>query len=288
MSQIENNRLKLNTKAAGAEITSLFDKQKKIEYIWQADAKVWGRHAPVLFPIVGRLKNDRYKHEGRTYKMGQHGFARDMNFKQLETGSSSVTYLLTDSEESRKLYPFSFEFSIEYKLVEQSLITTYRVKNTGNEAMPFSVGAHPGFNIAVHEGESIEDYFVAFPETKGWQSEVLASGLITGQKRDIGTEANRLPITKNVFDQDAIILNPYTEQKVLLANQSGSYQLDFDIAGWPYLGIWAKPGANYVCIEPWQGLADHINAGGQLEDKEGIVTLPSGQSREYRFTVSVK
>lgn len=280
---LENQFLRISIHPKGAEIQSVVDVNDHTEYMWQADSDVWGRHAPVLFPIVGRLKNNSYSWKGKTYSMKQHGFARDHIFSGAHDVSSAV-FTLEANEETRLLYPFDFQLKIHYMLSERQLTVTYEVDNTGEEVLPFTIGAHPGFTCPIKTGEQLTDYVVVFDQEEYAVKHLLDDGLFNGSMKPVLKHEKTIAIDQHSFEEDAIVLHNLNSNYIkLLSTKSGKY-IGMDISDFPYLGIWAKPGAPFVCLEPWHGLADYTDATGQWEDKKGMIFLKAGE----RFKTSYK
>lgn len=271
--KIQNEYLQACFNSKGAELTSLKSKTTGIEYIWQADPKHWGRHTPVLFPFVGKLKDNSYNYQGKTYPMGQHGFARDMDFEVEKIEDDSISFLLKSNEETLAKYPFRFELRIQYHLSGKSLSTTYQVLNTSTEqVMYFSIGGHPAFNSFLDEQGNRSPFSLVFSGQESAPAHLLEDGLFKG-KTEPSIMKGILEINKHSFDQDALVFKKLKSSSVEIHNGSGSF-LTFKFAGFPYLGIWSKNQESpFVCIEPWYGLADHQNHNGNIEEKEGIQKL---------------
>ena len=275
---IENNFIKAQINPLGAEVVSLFHKEFQLEYMWSGDPAFWGKHSPVLFPIVGTLKDNKYEYNGDTYEMGRHGFARDRYFEVEEKKNDSVSFLLKSDDESRLIYPFEFEFRVQYQLRKAQLNVTYEVTNTGKAEMLFSVGGHPAFALPLSEDTSYEDYYLEFEkaETAGrWP--ISTEGLIETQPITLLENSQQLPISKELFQKDALVFKGLNSTEVAIRSDKTDHGLWFDFADFPYLGIWAAKNANFICIEPWCGIADPVDSNQQLKDKEGINKLPSGE-----------
>jgi galactose mutarotase-like enzyme len=280
---IRNNHISAQFNLKGAELISLKDTHTNQEYIWQADSAFWGRHAPVLFPIVGRLKDDTYTYQGKSYKMSQHGFARDLDF-QIETYTDiSVVFLLHSNDSTRTIYPFDFELRISYRLDVKSIITKYEVKNIGSGEMLFSIGAHPAFCCPMQPGEQRSDYKLIFNKLGYLDSYQLTNGYLTDEFVSLENK-KEIAITDSLFDKDALVFKQLTATNVSLASGDKTW-LKFHYQGFPYLGIWSKNQTSpFVCIEPWFGVADHDTHDGRLENKEGIQKLDS----QAKFTCDYK
>ncbi|MFT6865937.1 MAG: galactose mutarotase-like enzyme [Cyclobacteriaceae bacterium] len=285
--QIKNEFLKAKFQSKGAEITSLIKIKTGQEYIWQANPSHWGRHAPVLFPFVGKLKNDVYTFEGKTYEMGQHGFARDLNFEIERQNEDSIIFLLKSNQETLKNYPFDFELRLEYLLVGQSLITRYHVNNAGSGKMYFSIGGHPAFKCAMTLAGTRSDYHLLFNRDESAAIYLLSDGLFSG-KTDHGFNGNSIHISDSLFDRDALVFKNIKSTNVSLVSVDKTW-LKFHFQGFPYLGIWSKNNRSpFVCIEPWFGLADHVDHDGDLTTKEGIQNLNTGKTFSCDYKIEIE
>jgi galactose mutarotase-like enzyme len=247
--------------------------------MWQADPKIWPRHAPILFPIVGKLANDRYSFERKTYELPQHGFARDMNFAIVEETASSLSYQLFPSSSTKQQYPFDFGLLVKYRLKGNSLEIQYEVRNNGEGVMPFSIGAHPGFALTWGEDDQIEDYFLEFEKLETLDTHFLgADHLLSEETGRILQNEKVLPIRKDMFNRDALILLDFESGKVSLRSHKHHGCLTVEFPGFPYLGIWAKPAAPFVCIEPWYGHVDPAKTDGMIMNKPGIIKLNASKT----------
>lgn len=274
MMEITNEYLQVRISTKGAELQSIVRKDNQLEYLWSGDPAFWGKKSPVLFPIVGNLKNNTYLHKGIPYQLGRHGFARDMEFTVTEHTEKQITLNLSDSDTTRKNYPFSFSLNIRYTLQDASLTVSYEVQNTGDETMYFSIGAHPAFKVPLVNGTTYEDYALHFsdPETaEVWP--LSASGQISRTPAPYLDHTKVLPLQKKLFYDDALVFKNLASTAISLRSEKTPHGLTLRYAGFPYMGIWSAKDADFVCIEPWCGIADHDDATGILEEKEGIIPL---------------
>lgn len=287
---LENDQCRVRVNAHGAELSSLVRKDlDHLEYLWQADAAVWGRHAPVLFPIVGRLPEDTYYHQGQPYRLPQHGFARDRAFELVRAAATEVQLRLRDDEQSRQLFPFAFELRITYGLAGHTVRVGWEVLNPAADAeLLFSIGAHPAFRCPLLPAETFEDYAFRFDHPVTIERHLLHGGLLNGQTETLAADVSELPLSYALFAQDALVLKHYDFDRVTLASARSPRQVQMQFAGFPYLGLWTKgAGAPFVCIEPWQGIAGSVGAPGELRDKEGILTLAPGATFRAEYTITV-
>ncbi|MFL5729385.1 MAG: aldose 1-epimerase family protein [Cytophagaceae bacterium] len=287
ISSIENEYLKVSVKASGAELISIRNKKNNLEYLWQGDPQYWGRRAPVLFPIVGKLKNNSFRAEDQTYQLPQHGFARDYHFEKISSDAQSVVYSLKSSEETLKSYPYEFELRIAYTLINNRLEVKYEVINTGGKQMWFSIGGHPAFNCPLEPQEKFNNYYLEFEHTENADTHLISEGLLNGQTEGSLKNVKKLMLNEQVFAKDALIYKGLKSSYVSLKSDSSSASVTFDFKGFPYLGIWSKPGP-FVCIEPWYGHADTTNFEGEIRDKEGILSLKKGQEFSCMYGIEIK
>jgi galactose mutarotase-like enzyme len=285
---IENDLLRVEVNAFGAELKSIFNKENQQEYLWQAHPAFWTRRAPVLFPIVGKLKNNIYKSEGKCWEMSQHGFARDSIFQLMEKTSDSLTYCLKHSPESLKVYPYRFEFYIQYLLTDNNLTVKYEVVNIDDKTIHFSVGGHPGFNCPLNKGEQFSDYYLEFEKEETTERYKITEGCFNGDSEKLLRKEKMLPLSEDLFLADAIVLKNLNSSFIKLKSRKSNYELKFNFRGFPYLGIWTKPGAPFLCIEPWYGLADRIDFEGDFEEKEGMNSLFEGDRFVCAYSVEIK
>ena len=288
MHTIENDLLRIVIRTKGAELSSVYHKPLQLEYMWQGDPKFWSKQSPVLFPVVGALKNDTYYYQNRAYQLPRHGFAREMEFSVIDQSSTSITFSLSSTEETLLVYPFGFELRIRYALDESSVSVTYEVINLTTADMYFSIGGHPAFRVPLLENTTYADYFIEFnsnEDTGRWP--ISKEGLIGDEPVSILQGRNIIPLTKELFLQDAIVLKDLRSNHVTLRCNKHSRGLDFDFTGFPFLGIWAAKNADFVCIEPWCGIADSVHADQQLINKEGINKLERNGRFERGWKVTV-
>ncbi|XPV67717.1 MAG: aldose 1-epimerase family protein [Halarcobacter sp.] len=284
---IRNSFLQANIKDFGAELCSLKKNDEDIEYIWQGDAKYWNRHAPVLFPIVGKLLDDKYIYKEKTYSMGQHGFARDSLFEVVEKEDDKITLKLENTKESYKKYPFYFKLFITYTLKNSSLIVSYKVVNKSNDKIYFSIGAHPAFNWPL-ENEEKQDCYFAFKNINSLERFPLTNHGVDKNSVKIDLKENRLFLDETIFKDDALVLNDKSIDTICFKNTKNNRFIKIDFKGFPYLGLWSKPtGAPFICIEPWHGVADFIEHNQKLEEKRGINILNSDETFESFYIIEI-
>ncbi len=285
---ISNKFMTVSAHQKGAELCSI-QSTSGTEYLWQADTTIWGRHAPILFPIVGKLADDHYTIDGKSFHLPQHGFARDMTFQLEEVTDVGLVYGLHPTAATHKLYPFAFALKVHYELTENTLTTRYTVHNEDTQTLPFSIGAHPGFGLNWGAEDSIEDYFLEFNKDEPLTTHLLGNDhLFSGKIEHVPCDNGRLAIHKTLFDQDALIFWGLQSDKVTLGSHKHDQRLTVAFTGFPHLGIWAKPGAPFVCIEPWYGHADISGTNGTIMNKPGIIKLAAGETYECSFSISIE
>lgn len=286
---IKNNMIEVVILDHGAEVQSVKGAHTGEEYMWQADPEIWGRHAPVLFPIVGRLKNDEYKYQGKTYHMGQHGFARDCDFEVENHTQESITFLLKDNEKTREMYPFKFEFRVNYNLMNNLLEENFSVVNKSDETMIFGVGGHPGFNLPVNNGEEKEDYYFDMHPSIARVKIPLKGAYLDWNNRSLASTDSFIGLSDELFKDDALIYELHGhDNKVSLRTDKSKFHINVWTRNAPYVGIWSQypKTANYVCIEPWWGIADREDADGELEHKYGMNHLEPGKEYQAGFSIT--
>ncbi|MDX1909254.1 MAG: aldose 1-epimerase family protein [Bacteroidia bacterium] len=280
---LENDQISLRVAPSGAEMQSLILRETGQEYLWQADPAWWPRRAPVLFPIVGRLREDQYQHGGQPYRLTQHGFARDRVFESLPGG----WFRLVSDAQTRAVYPFEFELRIGYALEASTVTVTYEVHNTGEGILPFSIGAHPGFTCPLPPDTDMQAYDLVFSQPETAARHLLTGGLRNGDTEPVLTASDRIPLSPAMFDRDALVFQELASDWTEIRSRHTGHYVRVSLTGFPYLGIWTKPGAPFVCIEPWQGVADATEATGELTEKEGIRLLMPGQVHTCGFTITI-
>lgn len=286
MHQIENETLRVQIREYGAELTSIYNKKTGIEHLWNADEAFWPWHAPVLFPIVGRVLNDEISVGGTKYPLEKHGLARKLNFKVLEQSESKIVFALTYDAETLKIYPYKFEFLIGYKLDGNKLVCSYEVINRDGQEIYFSLGGHPAFNVPFNGVGKYEDYYIEFEQNENIsRHHIDGEGFFDGRVTTVLHGSNKLPLESNMFNDDAYIFKDLKSRKVSIKSALTPHSLTVSFPGFEYLGIWAKVGAPYVCIEPWLGCADTADKPTDFKDKEAVLKLGVGEKLNREIVV---
>ena len=283
---ISNSKLSISVNTLGAELISL--KSNTTELLWQADKLVWPRYAPVLFPIVGKLKENKFNYEDSDYNLSQHGFARDKEFALTVQNESVLEFELTANEETLEIFPFHFSLRIRYELSEAVLSVKYLVFNPDKTDLLFSIGAHPGFNCKRVAEETLNDFYLEFDGKKELVVEKLQDGLLSGEKSVLKLDSGKLQLSKSTFDNDALVFKNTQIEDVKLCSLKSKTKINFRCKGWPYLGIWTKKGSDaFVCLEPWFGITDSVNFQGSFSSKEGIIGLKPNCKFEASFSIEI-
>jgi galactose mutarotase-like enzyme len=285
MFTIENEVLRVTIKPRGAELSSIFSKETGLEYLWNGDARYWNKQSPVLFPIVGTLKKNTYYYRGVPYTLGRHGFARDKNFICSMHDQASVIMSLMSDEDTFRVYPFRFRLDIIYSIDRNCLRVRYRVTNTQEGDMYFSIGGHPAFRIPLTEDLEYDDYYLDFENKEfAMRWPISSEGLIEATPLKFLHDSKKLRLSKDLFLNDAIVFKHLNSHKVSIRSDKSPHGVQFHFPRFPYLGIWAFPYADFVCIEPWCGIADSVTSKQLLESKEGINFLPGGEIFERTWS----
>jgi len=278
---IENDRLRVSVKTAGCELAGIFCKDNNTEYLWQGNPDVWYGQSPILFPIVGRLIDDRYTLDGVEYEMPKHGFARKTEWTFLSAKENEMKFILKDSEATRKIFPYEFDFTVTYQISGNKLKVTHEILNRNDRTMYFSLGAHPGFNCTI--GDKL-----VFSENETLETEKidLEKSLRIPETFPVLNNSKEITITEHIFDEDALILHGIKSEFISLY-KDGKEAVKFNMGRSPYLGIWAKPGAPYVCIEPWCGVNDSQEKKADFSLKDGINSLPARETFTFCWEAEI-
>lgn len=265
----------------GAELISLKNPEGK-EFIWEGNPEFWGKHSPVLFPIVGTLKDNVYEYQNKTYSLSRHGFARDLSFTVVDKTANSITFSLQDSAATLAVYPFAFELQIRYTLEDNVLEIGYQVSNKNASELPFSIGAHPAFALS----ENFENYSLEFETDQNLNYHLLDRDLISDETLPLELNNKQLPLNYQLFENDALVFKSVPAKKITIL-EKGKPHLKIDFQDFPDLGIWTKVNAPFLCIEPWFGYSDSASANGKIIQKEGIRILKTGEIFEAAFSIQV-
>ncbi len=281
--KLENEMIKIEVDDHGAELKSLIRKDNETEYMWNADPKYWGRTSPVLFPFVGAVKDGVYRTKGKSFKMGQHGFARDTDFSLSEQSDNTLWFEMKSNKSTLEKFPYEFLLKIGYRIKSNKVSVIWHVENIGSETLPFSVGGHPAFN-------NRKNSKLLFDESDGIRENIISRTLVNGLSGDeedsISLNKNYLDVTKKLFDKDALVLENQSIHKVSLCEESGEAYLTLT-ADCPLMGIWSPVGSDvpFVCIEPWYGRCDSIHFDGELSEREFGNLLEPKKTWEREYSI---
>lgn len=281
MIEIDNGILKVSISEVGAEIKSII--KNDTEYIWQGQNDIWSGSSPLLFPICGGLKDNKYIFNGIEYTLNKHGFARFKTFEVEKLTDTIVVFLLKEDDETLKSFPFKFELRVIYTLNGQSLSVNYKVKNLSDNAMFFSIGSHEAY--ATPEG--IEDYDVIFPEKETLNATVLDGELLGNNSYPIIKNSNYLPLYDKFFVIDALVFKSIKSRSATLRNRKTEREIRVDFPDNNYFLLWHKPMSPYICLEPWSGIQDSIHSDYDITKKEGIITLKANCEYSNSHTITI-
>lgn len=276
----ENDNFTLAVKEMGAELNSLKSKKTGFEFIWDGNTEYWYGQSPILFPIIGRLLDDKYRLKGTEYTMPKHGIVRKKPFTLKESTADSLTFVQTDDDESLTIYPYHFELKVKFTLTETGLAVDHTVTNNSTETMYYSFGAHPAFNC------EIGDYLEFNNDTSLTTERIDHDSILIEEKFPVEMDGNKVVITKDIFNDDALILSNYESDAVTLKSKNHGREVKFSFKS-PLLGIWAKPGAPYVCIEPWWGVNDNYDKKADLSEKRGIMSIEPGMTETFSWSIEI-
>lgn len=284
---LSNNKLRVKLNTHGAELRSVVGKSGH-EYMWQADPAYWDRTSPVLFPLVGAVKNHQYRYDGQTWQMKSHGFARDMEFDLVSADADKAVFCLKENEDTLKIYPFRFGLKITYILKDNELTVVWEVKNSNDKTMYFSIGAHPAFNMPLDAAGTFAGCYVGFNASGTLVTRDFKQGLaLKSTKERKLDDMGRYIIDEHTFDNDVLIFEDRQANSVSLIDREGKpiVTLGFDM---PLFGVWSPPHKNapFICVEPWCGRADIEDFEGELPEREYGQSLKAGEAftAEYKIT----
>jgi galactose mutarotase-like enzyme len=282
IAKLSNSTLSISINSKGAELISIQNIQTKREYIWEGNPDYWGKHSPILFPIVGTLKNNSYRFNGQNYTLPRHGFARDYEFKVISQEPEKVVFSLQENIATLAVYPFNFELQVGYTLIKNELVVSYLIKNNNQITMPFSIGGHPAFALK----NAFTDYSLRFEKEENLTSYSLDNDLISDKTAIVPLQQNLLPLSYALFEKDALVFKSMASKQIQLLENNVPI-LNFKYCDFPHFGLWTKVGAPFVCLEPWLGYADTIAANGNLIEKEGITLLEANSEKEISYSIEI-
>ena len=287
--KLENGKLCVEINELGAEAARIYDKERDTEVLWEADAKFWKRHAPVLFPNVGKTYHNTVKIDGTQYPTSQHGFARDNEFRCIESGKTKASFLFASNEETKEVYPFDFELLITYTLEDKNLKVEWEVRNTGDEDMYFTIGGHPAFLFAEPD-EVKSDYLLRFPGKESLEYVLIdpAEAAVDPDKvYTLELQNECCQVTEEMFEKDALIFDNGQITEVWLCRRDGTPYAGMKCEGFPNFGIWSVKDAPFVCLEPWMGRCDNVGFDGELSEKPNVNHAAPGESFRQSYLICV-
>jgi galactose mutarotase-like enzyme len=287
---LENSSIKITASTHGGEIHSITSKCDGTEYLWDGNPEYWKYHAPILFPIVGKVVGSKYRINGKTYELPQHGLARTSEFSLVNNNNEEITFELGYSEDTLKVYPYKFSLKSNYRLEENTVIVTYTVENVDEMPIHFSIGSHPAFLCPIDKNETLNDCYIEFDEIENSKRIVLTKeGYLSKDKEVCLETADILKLNKKLFNDDALVFEDLKSNRMTIKSNNSNKSLEVDFTGFPYMGIWApKDGAPFVCIEPWYGHADYYDYNGEFAQKEGVIELDINKKFSCTFKVIIK
>lgn len=290
MYSISSNLRHLMVNPLGAELTSLVSALTDEEFMWSGDAAIWSGRAPILFPIVGQLRHGQMRAKGKHWLLNRHGFIRKRHFKCEKIAENQLICTFESDDETLSSYPWRFRFTVLYTLNSRELLIDYRVENIDTETLLFNLGSHPAFSLPLVDAQ-LGDYQIRFDQTESLKLHRLRDNLLQGEAEPFQLDENTLRITPALFDRDALVFLNINSCELSLeycpvgCNTPVS-RVAVNTGGAPHLGIWAKPAAPYVCIEPWWGYADFTDASGEFSEKSSVQSLAEGETFEHRLTIT--
>lgn len=289
--KLENEALLVEVSDFGGELVRIYDKEQKREVLWDGKKEIWPRHAPILFPFVGSCYEGSYQYRGKKYEIMGHGFARDKSFALLSYKKDEVWHVLKSTEETEKMYPFPFRLKTGYKIQGREILVSWIVENTGDDRMYFSIGGHPAFRMP--DGVQQKDCGLLFA-SMGDKKELIyhlinpeSRGLDIERQYRILLEEQYFAIDEHSFDRDALVFQDAQINEVTLTLPQKKPYVTLKCEGFPYMGIWSKPGASFICLEPWFGRCDNHEFKGELTQKPGVQALEPGEifDRQYQIVI---
>ena len=284
---LENEKIKITASEYGGELHSITGKKEGTEYLWNGNLEYWKYRSPHLFPIIGKLKDSKYKVDGHEYELPSHGLARISEFTLIDKNSESITFELKFSDKSLEVYPYKFSLQVMYAIKENSVKISYKVINLDDKKIYFSLGAHPAFMCPIEKNEVLEDYHLEFNKLEN--SSIMCfdeNTYFTHAKKEYLKNSNIINLNKDIFKYDALVFDDLKSNRITIKSKNHSKSLSVEFSGFPYVGIWTPANdAPFVCIEPWFGHADYGDFNGEFKDKEGILSLEIGAEFKCSYVI---
>ncbi len=287
--QLENDVLYVEIKSKGAELCRIKNKDNNIDYLWSGDSKYWSGQSPILFPIVGNVRNDEYRIEDNIFHLVKHGFGRHSEFQLISENKNEAIFQLKYSEDTLKVYPYKFNLQIKYMLKGNSLKVQYIVTNLDDKEIFFSIGGHPAFNCPIVPGETMEDCYFQFEENENADIMTLSQeGYFKRESKAFLKNSNIIPLKTELFKEDALVFHNLKSKTIYIKSKKSTPSVKFDFNGFPYLGLWSKSnGAPFVCIEPWFGHGEYEDFQGDFRHREGTLKLNANDEFSCSFNITI-
>ncbi len=288
--ELENNDLKIMVRSKGAELRLLQEKKDGTDYLWNGDPSWWKYCSPILFPIVGKVKNGKYKVDGKVYELPQHGLGRISEFELVNKTTDSVSFKLRYSDETLKVYPYKFELTVSYVLTGRSVNVTWRVDNLDDREINFSIGAHPALRCPIVAGESFSDCYLDFHGEEHFENLKTDADVLFLHEREKDLDSDKMNLSYDIFKDGVHVFDNLKTGSITLRSTKSKKAITLSSPSYPYMGIWSpeKGGAPFVCVEPWYGHADYADFDGELKDKEGVIALEKGKSFKTGYTLTIE
>ena len=288
--KLENNDLRIMVRSKGAELRLLQEKKDGTDYLWNGDPSWWKYCSPILFPIVGKVKNGKYKVDGKVYELPQHGLGRISEFELVNKATDSVSLKLRYSDETLKVYPYKFELTVSYVLTGKSVNVTWRVDNLDDREIIFSIGAHPALRCPIVEGESFSDRYLDFHGEEHCENMKTDADVLFLYEREKDLDSDKMNLSYDIFKDGVHVFDNLKTGSITLRSTKSKKAITLSAPSYPYMGIWSpeKGGAPFVCVEPWYGHADYADFDGDFKDKEGIIALEKGKSFKTGYTLTIE
>lgn len=288
--ELENNDLKIMVRSKGAELRLLQEKKDGTDYLWNGDPSWWKYCSPILFPIVGKVKNGKYKVDGKVYELPQHGLGRISEFELVNKTTDSVSFKLRYSDETLKVYPYKFELTVSYVLTGKSVNVTWRVDNLDDREINFSIGAHPALRCPIVEGERFSDCYLDFHGEEHCENMKTDADVLFLHEREKDLDSDKMNLSYDIFKDGVHVFDNLKTGSITLRSTKSKKAITLSAPSYPYMGIWSpeKGGAPFVCVEPWYGHADYADFDGEFKDKEGVIALEKGKSFKTGYTLTIE
>lgn len=282
---ISNEHFSITINSLGGEARTFTRLKDNRNFLWTGDSTFWGGINPTLFPSIGLYKDDKYIYEGTEYYGKKHGFARDSEFSLSKFSNESISLFIDSTDETKKIYPFDFRFYVEYKLVGNTLTTTYKVINKTKGPMYFSLGAHPAFNLEIESPDDIANYYLEFNKAEP-KAYLVTTPYLNKEKISI-SDSNIFRLGKDVFNSNTYVMDNLIADEVKLKNDIDDSVVTVSYPGFSYFALWTNPDSPYICIEPWLGVCDSVDSNYQLTDKLGINKLEENEDFSLSYSIKI-